>query len=97
MLTSIISSQSSTRKSSNARPFGKSAHDQRPVRIRGIGVGDGGEPGVSLGDFMDAALLIEVVNRVTHLAVRQAFDHDLERRILLTDDVVEVRDIEARL
>ena len=49
-------------------------HDQRPVRVPGVVARDGGEPLVAVGDFMHAALVLEVVDRAVHLAARQLLD-----------------------
>ena len=46
---------------------------------------------------MHAALLIEVLDRVTHLAARQVLDDGLEGGVLLPHDVVEPHGLEARL
>ena len=64
-------------------------HDQRPVRIPGVGVRDGGEPLLAVGDFVHAPLVFEIVDGPEHVAARQLLDDVPEGWVLLPDDLVQ--------
>ena len=50
-----------------------------------------------VGDFVHAALVLEVADGPAHLAARELLDDVLEGRVLLPHDVVEADGLDARL
>jgi len=68
-------------------------HDERLVWMCGVRHGDGLSPIVTIGDLMNATLLVKARQGIAHLGDGEMFDDTLQvRMILLTLDVVEAGD-----
>jgi hypothetical protein len=70
-------------------------HDQRPIRLSDVGVGDRCETVGAADDFVDASLMVQLLNRGVNLAAREVFDDLFEGRVLLSDDVIQSNGFDA--